>query len=287
MNPYATRAYAWKGHIVHVGQDSPNTIAIGLFNITTKKDSTLNKTASPGVETNAGYVIPYSNAFSGSKLFFIHAKHPDFPGSNLFYYDLESGLWSKELNLPGNVLENGAVVSNGKLYVITRSQYQYMGDSAGIFELDLATHIWAPKKRRIFLSLVALININETIFLTNIINGPFTTGIETYNPITDTWSSMPTPQRLAQILSAQLVGLNNKVYTLGGYVDNVDNHTTSVNSTQVDVYNPAQNSWAPAPNYLLARGYPGLVSLGTSIYIVSGQTQSNDITPTVEEYHPE
>lgn len=278
-------AYAWNGKIVHISTDTTGNISIGLFDPTQRKDSTLNQTASLMPWITPETWLPTSFAFSGSKLYLVQARHPQFAGANLISYDLATGLWKQESSIAGKVIDGGAIASGSKLYVVTgKLDGMY---TANILELNLVTQEWTTKSRRVFPSEIRLSEYQGKIYARSSPSGlGFLT--EIYDPLQNTWSIMPGSSRFMSTVGARMVGLNGKLYVLGG------NYFMEF-TRMVDVFDEGSQKWLPARDYLLPRSHPGVVALGSSLFILGGQAGRMDasdpltfeITPTIEEYRPE
>ena len=268
----AMEAYGWQGNILHVARDTSGKFAIGIFNLTTRRDTILSAIAKGDAA---------ATALSGSKLYLMNARHPDFPGTNLLSYDLLSGVWGKEPNPADVTLENCAAAVGGKLVALSR--YGTEMDSLKFSILDLATHVWSVKKlNRQALNAFAygLTAQNGRIYLGSSLNGPPLTSYEEYIIATDQLSPLPWSERTRYNFGSRLVGLKGKLYNLGG---------TDINylfPAIVAVLDPTQTAWLAAPDFLVGRGNPGAVGIGSSIYIVGGGIM-NGYETTVEEYRPE
>jgi N-acetylneuraminic acid mutarotase len=103
------------------------------------------------------------------------------------------------------------------------------------------------------------------------------TGIEEYNPVTDTWANKaPKPTGVSNI-SAGVV--NNKIYVVGGWNGS---SCTSV----VEAYDPATNTWATVAS--LPSGLCGVAAAGVNdkLYAIGGGTTSGTAVPTCSVYDP-
>ncbi len=275
LSPYQPmEAFAWQGAIVHVAQDSLRRLSIGRFDLATRKDTLL---------STAGKPDTLASTLSGSKLYLFNVLHPDFPGANVLTFDLATGAWGRETNLPNNALANSAAALNGKVYALSR--FGIENDSVRISELDPGTHAWTAKKSlgaALMGHYFRLGEANGRLYAIQSFNGPYNTSYFAFDTATDEWSELPISDRFKMIFRPRLAGLKGTLYALTG---------ASFSSNQyynpwVERFDPAQSAWVPAPNFLIGRGEPGVVPIGSSLYIVSGST-FNCLTATVEEYRPE
>lgn len=278
-------AYAWEGNIVHVSPDTLGNIVVGLFDIADGKDTVLTEAANLTSFLDTSSSVRFSSAFWGSALYLIHAGHPDLPGASSLRFDVATGEWSEVPPAPGPVLENGAVAADGKLYAVLRSgTFQ---DSATLAELDLSTGQWTARSKRRFSEGVVLSAYDGKVYVRSSMVGPFSSNLQAFDPATNTWSDMPVSSRFNPFYGARLVGLNGSLYTLGG-------QSYSEFSSAVDRYDLNTGAWVQEADCLYARGYPGVVAIGSSLYILGGQTMEKtegislrfDYTRTVEEYRP-
>jgi hypothetical protein len=256
---------------VHVSQDFGNDlIVVGIFDPKTRRDSLL-----AAVVQDPGNVV---TAFSGSKLYFLNAVHPDFPGANVVSYDFAIGTWGKEPNLEGVARLNSAVAANGKLYALTRVANTV--DSVDVHVMDLATQAWTVKKRRASNIETSLAEVDGVVYLSASLNGPFITTWEKYNPEADSWAAMVISQRMRQTVATRLVGVNGSIYSIGGFSTGLEEMNL------VERFDSARNEWVSAPELRIGRYRPGVVAIGAGIYVLGGMIDSR-LAPIIEEYLPE
>jgi hypothetical protein len=286
------QAFAWKGKIIYTTTKESN-ILICQFEIATGNDTILSRKARFVSDVDPGAALPFVSTLSGSKLYLVHANHPDFPGANLLAFDLETGNWSKEPNLSGPILAGGCIASGGKLYAIIPASTP--GDSTSVEELDLTNHSWTKKKKRMFFSELFLIEHAGVIYMLNSQYGPNSNQFASYEPVSDTWKVLPFSTRFSSSMYTRLVAMNGRIYCLSGW-SWFSIGARDIPVAQVDRYDAATETWSEAPDYLQWHDKPGLVALGSRIYIVGGQlweTLPNGAgsqtvpTPTIEEYYPE
>lgn len=108
-------------------------------------------------------------------------------------------------------------------------------------------------------------------------NKEFISDIDVYDPIEKRWypnvARIPTPRSNSHIVSH-----NNKIYIIGGILQNGANLSTT---NIVEVYDPFENTWQtlnPMPSPLQG-GVVG--SIGDSIYLIAGSTTTDMTTGTI------
>lgn len=109
--------------------------------------------------------------------------------------------------------------------------------------------------------------------------------VEEYDPATDTWeerADMPTPRAALGVVAAS----NGKIYAIGG---GVCNGTQCTDSSAVEEYDPATDSWRGRTRMPTARGNLGVVAASNGKLYAIGGCPGNPCEPTdkVEEYDPE
>jgi N-acetylneuraminic acid mutarotase len=110
--------------------------------------------------------------------------------------------------------------------------------------------------------------------------GPSTT-VESYNPVTNTWS--PAPSLSFGRETAGVAAIGNTIYVVCGHVPGGDA------SGVVEVFNGSSWSTLPQSDWMpTARAGLGLVTDGTYLYAIGGNTQANNLGPvaTVERFDP-
>lgn len=91
--------------------------------------------------------------------------------------------------------------------------------------------------------------------------------VDVYDPTTDTWSSaapMPTPRAQFGITTAT----DGKIYTIGGKQNYGNNSAPFFGD--VEIYDPATDTWETGPSLPIARGELEAVAVGGYIYAIGG-----------------
>jgi N-acetylneuraminic acid mutarotase len=105
--------------------------------------------------------------------------------------------------------------------------------------------------------------------------------VEVYDPITDTWqvkTPMPTPR--SQVSACTVKG---KIYAIGGSSGPSTGWTPVAN---VDIYDPATDSWTKGADFPNARTEIGLVAVNDKIYAIGGIDGKSAASKSVDIYDP-
>jgi N-acetylneuraminic acid mutarotase len=106
--------------------------------------------------------------------------------------------------------------------------------------------------------------------------------VDEYDPSTDTWttkSEMPSARR-----SLSTSALDGKIYAFGGYVPGVSGHP---GVATVEVYDPATDTWATAPDMPTGRFGLRTSVVAGRIYVIGGMDKwVGSAYRSVVEYDP-
>lgn len=112
--------------------------------------------------------------------------------------------------------------------------------------------------------------------------------IESYDPATNSWSSLTTPSYISQLDHFQAIVCNNKIYVIGNWADGCWNGTQE---QYVLEYTPTTNTWVQ--KYTIPsnrrRGAAGVAVYNNEIYIVGGNPYGHGNTSAVtwiDKYNP-
>jgi hypothetical protein len=106
---------------------------------------------------------------------------------------------------------------------------------------------------------------------------PVTT-VESYNPVTNTWTTRaPMATARERFAAAEVGGI---IYVMGGLIPDGSGFVTD--AATVAAYNPATNSWAAKASMPFARSFLTAVALDGIIYAIGDQ----DLPRTVQAYDP-
>lgn len=87
-----------------------------------------------------------------------------------------------------------------------------------------------------------------------------------YNPSSDKWTRKRDMPSIRSAATASVV--NEKIYVIGGYYNDVNNKIIRTNT--VDIYDPNSDTWSSAPPMPTARSWASSVTLDNKIYVVGG-----------------
>jgi len=198
-------------------------------------------------------------------------------------YDPATDTWTAKSPMPTARGWHSANVVNGKIYIIGGSQAS-SPDRNHVLTVEVydpATDTWTqkgdmPVSRAAGFSSV----VDEKIYVIGGYGG--SQRVDEYDPSTDTWtmkSEMPTA-----IHALSTSALDGKIYTIGGYVPGVSGYP---GVATVEVYDPATDSWATAPDMPTGRFGPRTSVVDGKIYVIGGMERwITSAYGTVEVYDP-
>ena len=189
-------------------------------------------------------------------------------------YDASTNTWSTKAPFPHPIqFTNGAGVINGKIYM-TGGCTGYKRYFGWTWMYDPATNTWTQKAW-----MPEEFNwagnsgvIQNKLYVLSSCNGQEDCGSSTnlffgsYNPATDTWTSLPAPpSQSAHTFGASAV-IGGKFYVVGG-----DNNGV------VEVYDPTTNQWATRAAMPNPRSQVASATVAAKMYVIAGRRVS-DVT---------
>ncbi len=112
-------------------------------------------------------------------------------------------------------------------------------------------------------------------------NNGFTAAVQTYDPVTNGWSSKASlPLHSGSGRGALGVGV------VGGILYAVGGTDAGGLSATVEAYNPVTDTWIPMASMNTQHYCPGVGVIGNQLYAVGGQNTANGVIRTVEVYDP-
>ena len=115
---------------------------------------------------------------------------------------------------------------------------------------------------------------------TGVVPGPATDALEVYDPVTNTWATLP-PMPTAR-MGLTLTAWGGKLYAIGG---RTDGFSVSAVGT-VEIYDLATGVWHTGTPMPTARYHAGAAATGSSIVVAGGEFATSVLT-TVEAYLPD
>lgn len=202
--------------------------------------------------------------------------------SDLQIYDPASDTWTTGAPLPEPIAAANAGVVNGKLYLAGGITPTVSGEINTVLVYDPAVNSWTI--------LSPMLSAREFAG-TAVINGilyvvggfaplnPFTgiqvNTVDSYNPATDTWTSLASMPTARYQLAAGVI--NGKIYAAGG-TDNTNTLTT------VESYDPVANTWTTAASMLTAAYGPNAGVINNTFILAGGNTLQNQLVSAVEAF---
>ena len=182
-------------------------------------------------------------------------------------YDPATDTWTTKTPMPdgGRWGITGAAVINDKVYLPGgwNGNNNSEGPSGDLHEYTPATDSWRVINgaRQTSLGVVGVIG-GQLYVLT----GLETTGavgfLDRYDPVTETWTSLPDAPTEHYGGSGGVI--NGKLYVAGGYNNAEGQHT------QLDVYDPVTNTWTTKAPMLTIRPTSSGVVMNDKLYILVG-----------------
>ncbi len=192
-------------------------------------------------------------------------------------YHVATNTWSWHPNLPLPLKEtNGAVTINGKVYVSGGQ----VGDNTwtnALFMFDPATNRWTRKRdmpEETSGGMSAVYN-NKLYVVTDCQGEGCNPSNDIprfyrFDPVTDTWNTLPTPPNDHEHGAAGFIG--GKLYVTGG--------RGIGNPKQVDVYDPATNQWSSESPFGSGRAYVAGLAYNAKLYLIGGYRVNADGSQT-------
>jgi N-acetylneuraminic acid mutarotase len=199
-------------------------------------------------------------------------------------YDPVIDTWTTKSEMPTARVCHHASVVDGRIYVIGGSDASTPDDRSHVLTVDVydpATDTWTQEgnmraSRAAGFSTV----VDGKIYLIGGYGG--SQRVDEYDPSTDTWttrSEMPSARR-----SLSTSALDGKIYAFGGYVPGVSGHP---GVATVEVYDPATDTWATAPDMPTGRFGLRTSVVAGRIYVIGGMDKwVGSAYRSVVEYDP-
>ena len=216
----------------------------------------------------------------------------EFVGNNEVY-DPGTNTWETEASMPTPRADLSASVVNGKIYLIGGEEYSstspYYHETNVNEVYDPATNTWTtgtPIPSAVY-------GYGSTVIdgKIHIIGGSqasssqgsniFVNSNQVYDPQTNTWSlgaNLPYAVTYGSAAATEGFMAPSLLYVIGGYFLNSF-------SSNVQVYNPSNNSWSTGASMPTARAYLGVAVVNDVLYAIGGFDGQNWLN-TVEKYTP-
>jgi uncharacterized protein (TIGR03437 family) len=105
--------------------------------------------------------------------------------------------------------------------------------------------------------------------------------LQVFDPATNGWSVRnPAPTVVSGAAAAQVNG--NKMYVIGGWTNTLTGNPTLTNNVQV--YDPAADSWSFGTSAPLATAGSSAVAIGSKIYLINGRIDGDVVTNRIFVY---
>jgi N-acetylneuraminic acid mutarotase len=200
-------------------------------------------------------------------------------------YDPATDSWQTGMPMPNARAGHTAAIVGGKIYVMGGAP-AYQTSTATVDEYDPATGAWVTRASmpidRVFHSAGAVdgkIYVFGGCRYAGRVNMGNPTGVDVYDPATDTWTQngrMRSPRACA---AAGVV--NGKIYVFGGITGS---DITGPSGNTADMYDPATDTWKPIRG-LVARAWSGVCAADNKIYVMGSGSMQGCLSRT-DVYNP-
>ncbi|MGY8615267.1 Kelch repeat-containing protein [Bacillus velezensis] len=250
-----------------------------------------------GVSTSTTYVYdPESNEWSnknnmpiavtsgsavavGEKIYIIGGVNAKSSSSEylntVLVYNTQNDTWKKEDNIPSEKPSYSSVVAVGKHIYVMGGAYENLSK---IFCYDTESKIWSQKRDLpVPIGGATAQTFNGKIYIiggaNSILMPPKTTydSIYEYDPETDIWLEKNKLLTGVQYTTSAL--LDGKIYILGG-----GSSSNKEVTSEVQVYNPKDNSVTELKGFTNKRMAASAASIGSKLYIIGGQSVYDSIS---------
>ena len=246
---------------------------------------------SAGPRPSAGREFHSANLVSGTRLLVAGGLRASGPTATSEIFDSQARRWSRAASLSrARVAHAGATLYGGSVLVagggtLSAPRAGYLA-SAELYEPG--ADIWRPAGEMSVprANHTATLLADGRVLVAGGLNsfGRGIAGAEIYNPVTNSWSSARA-MREARYHHTATILPNRKVLVAGGHQLTGDGSTVALSSAEL--YDPASNSWAPAPRMGVPRDNHTAASLpGGRVLVVGGGTRTAGFEAGTEIYDP-
>ncbi len=189
--------------------------------------------------------------------------------------------WAKKSPIPGPLYAFDAVTMGQRIFAVG-GRGEENGFNRYLYQFDLEKDIWTRKKDLIYArSNHAVTVLEDKIYVFGGNENP--TRTEVYDPQTDLWKELAEVPSPRMHINYSAVVSNGKIHVIGGIEKRSDKEFI-ITDTNLE-YDPATNTWAGRKPLPSPRQNAAIVSVGDTIYVISGTDAQFVDQTTVFAYH--
>lgn len=188
------------------------------------------------------------------------------PSKFVYEYNLEKDEWIKKTNMPTARFNMAICSVEDKIYVIGGDMFLKANEAYDPTTDTWQTRAHMPTARQHVKAAV----VNNKIYIIGGLESwsEVSTKNEMYDPQTNTWEEMaPIPTSKHNYSTAVY---NNKIYVFGGSTWDDYKKDVWLQTSSIEVYDPATNTWDTPFSLTATRFNPGIGLINNSIIIVAG-----------------
>lgn len=193
--------------------------------------------------------------------------------------DVAGTIDANSVSLTLQCKNGGAIGSIQAQWAGTRylGTYDFAGRSGAVDITGWSQHASMPQPR----FALAAATVNGVVYALGGSNPSQPSAVFAYNPSTESWTAVGQLPTSREGLGA--AAIDGRIYAVGG---NVSVPGNAVPSGVLEAYEPATNSWFTLQSMPTARAHLAVVTDGTYLYAIGGETSIGNAVATVERYNP-
>ncbi len=218
-------------------------------------------------------ILDAAGATSGTKLYVLGGRTSGGNIDNAFAYDSQSDTWTLLASKPGALVDSAAAAAAGNfIYVVGGYAGALRIPSSEVWRYDIANNSWqalAPLLQP--LAGARAVAINGKIYLAGgaAANGASQNSLYIFDIASGSWSTGPSMSAARDMAGALVV--NGKLYVLGGRQRLADGTIQSQALANVEIFDPATNSWSSGASMPRGRRAFALGVINDKVVVLGGE----------------